>query len=75
MNPKEDYKNLNHCLKKLSKKNVCFNSFLDFKTNNTAWMTYIDWKTKCKTDSEFTKKVKEEGEVLLKKFLRALFDM
>lgn len=24
---------------------------IDFKTNNIAWMTFIDWKTKCKTDS------------------------
>ncbi len=38
-------------------------------------MTYVDWKIKAKSDSDFLKKIKDEGEHLLKKFLRALFEM
>ncbi len=38
-------------------------------------MTYVDWKIKAKSDSDFSKKIKDEGEQLIKKFIRALFEM
>lgn len=38
-------------MRKHSKKNVNLVKILDFKTNNLAWMTFINWKTSSKIDS------------------------